>query len=374
MTFPSNLERMIAESSLPYFVRPTDEGKPRLAFYVDNHLISTFMWCQRKFELQHVHRLRMKGPGGMALSIGGWWSAVLEDFYNQCKTVQMVRELAKAAGADVSSAVAVHARYPSQAEFIEAAAKRWREAKMDELAASRPKAYKEFGGAAGAALMAMQYYQGQGRIDCASWKIVGAEKGFGQRGEVKLYEDAEIIVYYMGKPDLVVLTDNGNTLLPVEHKTVHRIPSNINTKYKPHPQIMGYVYSLNLIAQSLGFDKRVDRCIVNVAARALPAEKPKDGKVKPRFTRVFPDYNKETLEEWAANTVKKVKLLHRSLVEDSWIWNENPSTCHLYGGCEYRGIDARPPQMREMVIQSDFVQIEAWTPYVIEDEEDGEAS
>lgn len=364
----NHIEKMIAEATLPYFVKAHPDG--RLAFYIDNHLISTFAFCERKFFLQHIQRLRLKGPGGMAMSIGGWWSAVLEDFYNQIKTVQMVNSLApKSLAPPPSYTPPVLGRYPSQNEFIEAAAKRWREAKMDELAAARPKAYKEFGGALGAARMAMEYYMGQGRLDCANWKIVGAEKGFGQRGEVMLYEDDKVIIFYMGKPDLVVLADNGNTLLPVEHKTIHRIPKNIAVKYKPHAQVKGYVFSLNVIAKELGYDKTVDRCIVNVAARALPAEKPKDGIRKPRFTRVFPSYSIEELEEWRQNVVGTVRRLHHSLINDEWLWKEGPNTCHLYGGCEYRGIDARPPAMRELVVKSDYVQIEAWTPYVIEDED-----
>lgn len=359
----NNLEKMIESASLPYFVKSTDEARPRLAFYIDNHLITTHNFCERQFYLKHMLRLRMKGPGGMAMSIGGWWSAVLEDFYNQCKLAQYVSETD-------SRILQKHVVYPSQQSFIESAAKRWREAKMDELAVARPKAYKEFGGAAGAALMAMQYYTGQGKLDCANWKIVGAEKGFGQRGEVLLHEDENTLIYYMGKPDLVVLADNGNTLLPVEHKTIHRIPSNIQIKYKPHPQIMGYVYSLNVIAASLGYDKPVDRCIVNVAARAMPSDKPKDGIPKPRFTRVFPHYSLEELEEWKTNVVNKVKRLRHSLLNDEWLWKEGPSTCHLYGGCEYRGIDSRPPSMRELIIKSDFVEIAPWSPYVVEDEEE----
>jgi PD-(D/E)XK nuclease superfamily len=366
----SNLDKMIAEATLPYFVKAHPDG--RLAFYIDNHLITTFAFCERKFFLQHIQRLRLKGPGGMAMSIGGWWSAVLEDFYNQIKTAQ-------AGGGNKGPRInettfSLIPRYPTQNEFIEAAAKRWREAKMDELAAARPKAYKEFGGATGAARMALEYYMGQGKLDCVNWKIVGAEKGFGQRGEVMLYEDSFMVIYYMGKPDLVVLADNGNTLLPVEHKTIHRIPKNIQVKYKPHAQVKGYVFSLNVIAKELGYDKPVDRCIVNVAARALPAEKPRDGIRKPRFTRVFPQYSLEELEEWRLNVVGTVKRLHYSLINDEWLWKEGPNTCHLYGGCEYRGIDARPPAMRELVTKSDYVQIEAWTPYIIEDEDEEETN
>lgn len=360
MTYPSNLQKMIEESTLPYFVRPTEDG--RLALYIDNHLISTHNTCERKFYLQHVMRLRSKGVSGMAMSVGGWWSAVLEDFYNRMKEAQV---------AESSIQYAKMIGYPTRDNFIEDAAKRWREAKMDLLAVAKPKAYASFGGSAGAALMAMQYYGSQGQLDFQQWKIVAAEEGFGQRGEVLLYEDKEIIVYYMGKPDLVVYTDNGNTLLPVEHKTVERIDKRIQQKYKPHPQITGYVFSLNVIAKSIGYDKPVNRCIVNVAARALPAEKPRDGIKKPRFTRVYPHYSIEELEEWRQNTIAKAKRLHFSLINDEWVWREN--SCHLYAGCEYRGVDSVPPGARTMAISNEFVQVEPWSPYSIEeDEEEGE--
>lgn len=371
----NHLEKMIGEATLPYFVRVAEDG--RLAFYIDNHLISTHSFCERKFQLQHIKRLRLKGPSGMAMSIGGWWSAVLEDFYNMMREVQYSKlpgPCSACSSGDYRLQYHHHGagKYPTQNMFIEHAARRWREAKMDELAVTRPKAYKDFGGAAGAALMALQYYNEQGKLDFQNWKIVAAERGFGQRGEVLLYENNEIIIYYMGKPDLVVLADRGNTLLPVEHKTIHRIDSHIQIKYKPHPQIAGYVFSLNVIAKQLGYDKPVDRCIVNVCGRAMPAEKPRDGVRKPRFTRVFPAFSSDELERWRLNVVNKVRRLHQCLINDEWNWNEGPSSCHLYGGCEYRGIDAKPPSMEELVVNSDYIQIEPWAPYQVEDDEDGE--
>lgn len=356
----NNLEKMISEATLPYFVKVLNDG--RLGLYIDNHLISTHNFCEQKFNLAHIRRLRLKGtPGGMAMSVGGWWSAVLEDFYNMMRDAQLGLKLTNS-----------RPDYPTVNEFMESAAKRWREAKMDLLAQFKPKAYKEFGGANGAALMAMSYYQEQGKLDFQNWKIVGAEKGFGQLGEVVLYEDDKIVVYYMGKPDLVVFMDHGNTLLPVEHKTIYRIDRRVHTKYKPHPQIAGYVYAINVIARSLGYDRPVDRCIVNIAARAMPAEKPRDGIKKPRYTRVFPHYSVEELERWRFQTVNKARRLHQSLINDEWIWNDGANTCHLYGGCEYRGICSKPPSVEEMVIKSDYIQVEPWTPYVIEDDEDGE--
>lgn len=350
------VERLLNEVTLPYFVKAAPDGSKRLAFYVDNHLISTFNFCETKFNIQHILRLRQKGPGGLAMNIGGWWSAVLEDFYNMIRMSQL-------ATPQVLS-------YPTRNEFIEAAAKRWRESKMDELAVTKPKAYKDFGGAGGAALMAMTYYEYQGRLDAQQWKIIAAEKGFGQKGEVLLYEDDTVIIYYMGKPDLVVLADRGNTLLPVEHKTIYRIDTHIQSKYKPHPQIEGYVFSLNVIAKQLGYDKLVDRCVVNVSARATPAEKPRDGVKKPRFTRVLPHYSVEELEEWKQNVIGKVKRLSYSLLNDEWLRKDGPNTCHLYGGCEYRGICSVPPVTRPLVVKSDFVEIAPWAPYTIEEDED----
>ena len=363
------IKKLIDSSHLPYFVKPTNDG--RLAFYVDNHMITTHNRCERKFYLQHILNLRPKGVGGFAMSIGGWWSSVLEDFYNRIKLAQSTEVTKHIHDPQVpyfSRQTIANAPYPTREAFIEDAAKRWREAKMDLLADARPKMYKEFGGTSGAALMAMSYYDTQGRADAQQWRIVEAEAGFGQRGEVLLHEDKDIICYYTGKPDLIAFTNGGKDLMPIEHKTIHRVVNGIQNKYKPFSQVAGYIYSVNTIAKSLGYDKPVDRAIVNITGRAMPAEKPRDGVKKSRFTRVFPTYTVDELEEWKQNVVAKTKRLHYSLINNEWIWKE--SECHLYAGCEYRGIDSRPPGVRPLVVASDYVQVEAWTPYVIEDEDD----
>ena len=352
---------MIDTGSLPYFVRPLDDG--RLAYTIDNHLIMTFNDCERKFWLRHIRRMRPKGMGGAALNIGAWWSAVLGGF-DAVKTTGLGTETYHINGI---YEVMQTGRFPSLEEFIKLSGDLWQIMHMDELKTSKPKAYEQFGGAGGAVRMAHEYYNKQALTDHANWKIVGAELGFGRKGEIQLYEDDKIVIYYMGKPDLVVF--NLGILTPVEHKTVDRIMSNSHLKYKPHPQIAGYVYALNEIAKQIGYDKPVDRCIVNVASRMPPAERPRDGVRKPRFIRVYPNYSVEELDEWKRNTIGKVKRLHHSLLHDEWIWKE--SSCHLYGGCEFRGVDAVPPGSRELALNSDFVQIEAWTPYMTEEDEDG---
>jgi len=353
----------INTGSLPYFVRPLDDG--RLAFTVDNHLIMSFNDCERKFWLRHVRRMRPKGKGGVALNIGAWWSAVLGG-HDVVRTAVTTTGKPEILHIDGLYEIMQRGKFPTLQDFISLAGLLWQEMGMDELQTSKPKAYTDFGGAGGAVRMAHEYYTKQALIDNANWKFVGAELGFGRHGEVKLYEDDKIVIYYMGKPDLVVF--NLGVLQPVEHKTIFRVDRNTHLKYKPHPQVAGYVYSLNEIAKQIGYDKIVDRCIVNIASRMPPAEKPRDGVRKPRFLRVYTSHSVEELEEWKRNTVSKVQRLYHSLLHDEWIWKE--SSCHLYGGCEFRGVDAVPPSSRERALASDFVQVEPWTPYTTDEDED----
>lgn len=344
--------------SLPYFVKMLPDGRMQLT--LDNHLLQTFAACEKLFWYRHILRMRPKGPGGVALNIGAWWSAVLggHDYKQGEETIHIL-------------GIYEHmqrGKFPALQEFISSAGLLWNVMGMDALKQSKPQAYNQFGGSGGAVRMAHEYYTRQALIDHANWRMVGSELPFGRLGEVPIYEDEKIVVRYMGKPDLVVFDQN--ILKPVEHKTVDRIKSNTHLHYKPHPQIAGYVYAIQQIAKQVGFDGIVDRCIVNVASRMPPAEKPRDGVKRPRFLRVYPNFSPAELEEWRRGVILKAKRIHHSLVNDEWIWKE--SNCHLYGGCEFRVVDSKPETSRKAVLVSDFVQVEPWTPYSDEEEEDSE--
>jgi hypothetical protein len=248
---------------------------------------------------------------------------------------------------------------------IHLALQAWDECGIDLLQPFFPASYEKFGGRPGAVIMMDQYWDFSYAYDTVNWKIIGIESGFGRKREVCIGENDKVVVFYIGKPDLV--TTESKRIMPVDHKTTRYIKTNADHDYKPHAQTAGYIVSTQAILKSLGIDEVVDRCIVNIAARSEPSDNPRGGKPKrPRFKRVPVPYSQTELEEWRHQTILKCTRLRECIEKNEWLWND--SACHMYSGCEYRAIHAVPPASRLIVIQSSYKIAEAWTPYEPEDD------
>jgi hypothetical protein len=367
-----------------YFVDVLPDG--RWAFYVDSSLLNSYTKCPKFFWYQYMQMQRRKGMAG-AMSIGSWWSRTLELFYLNMQARQ--QDNAGYVTREEMTAFAVNAwrmcmnckhehtgsdslspcseLNPEKSGPCECKENR----SMNLMQSQNPTAWKTFNGPTGALLMASEYYDRIGGLDNTNLKIVSSEAGFGLRGELILYEDEQIVIYYVGKPDLVVWDKSSQFLAPLDHKTVDRVRSDVQRKFKPHSQTIGYIWAVGQLAKSLGYDVPVDRCIINICGRLLPAEKPRDGKKKPRFTRIYPNYGPDEIDEWKRNAVSKVQDLYKSIQLDEWQMRDN--SCHLYGGCDFRLVDSVAPVNRPLVLKSDYVTVEPWVPYAVEDEdEDGE--
>jgi hypothetical protein len=221
--------------------------------------------------------------------------------------------------------------------------------------------------ALGPILMAAEYYQSFALQDMKDWKVIGAELAFGRHGEVIVGETDKVVVYWMGKPDLVIYEEKTNCLAPLDQKTKDYIKSDVQNIWKPHTQTAGYIYSIGQIAKELGYDGiTVDRCIISVCGRLRPAEPRKKGdSPKPRFIRVRPHYAVEEIAEWQANILILAEQMRTSLEKNQWTLNDK--ACHLYAGCDFRGICSRPEGVRPLVIQSDYELKEPWSPFDDED-------
>lgn len=333
------------------FVEVLPDG--RWGFYLDHHLINTFNTCDAKFKLQNIQNLRPKGPMRTSASLGIWWATTLELYYEQLRKYQ---------AQEVPSP-------PDERYIVSCAAKAWVDHNMQAMATEDPKHYDSFGGAEGGAMMAVEYFRAHAHHDSFTWRIIGAELGFGLSREVKVCEDNQLVVFYCGRPDLVVMQKSDGVIFPIDHKTVDKISKETYVKYKPFPQTAGYVIAAQAIAAKAGLNAMaVDRCVLNVAARSKPSEKPRDGKIKPRFVRVFPSYTRDELEEWRSNILGKVRRMKSAIETNQFIWRE--SGCHnMWGGCEYRRIHSMTPGARQYAIKADYVQIEPWVPYKQREEE-----
>src|SRR6266568_1861399 len=261
-------------------------------FFVDASLLKSFSQCEAYFYLKHVKNIRQKGVSitkPFPMAIGSWWSDVMEAFYNVLRdkvelTTDGIKQIA-----------------------LEA----WMKNDLDSCVAAEPDKFASFGDSAGAILMLLDYYQSQYSIDKHNWKIVAVEEGFGLKKEVFIGETPRVVVYWVGRPDLVVVENE--RLTPVDHKTVSRIDGFTTSRYKPSTQMPGYVHSCEVIAKSLGFSVRVDRCVVNICSRARPSDNPRGGKERPRFIRAYPNFTREEIDEWRRDVVNKCERIAHCL-------------------------------------------------------------
>jgi hypothetical protein len=317
------------------FYELREDGK--MVFRIDNHRLNTFGSCGQLFEYAHMRNYRSKRRGA-ALSIGGWWSRVMELFY---------REMS-------------YGSLPSPDLMFKFAADAWIE---EGMATADLKKFDQ----EQALLMVTDYFYKFGESDFRNWKIIGTETGFGMNNEVCIGEDANVVVYYVGKPDLIVYEYASDKVIICDHKTTDYIKSDSLIKYKPHPQTAGYVVVARYLAQHVGYPTSAltDRCIINIASRNPPAERPKDGVKKPRFIRATPNYSQAELDEWRQQILWKCADIKRAIVNNQWIRREN--SCHLYGGCAFRGVCSVAPNARNIVLTADFTTSDPWVPYSTEE-------
>ena len=311
-------------------------------FFVDASLLKSFSHCERYFYLKHVKNLRQKGYGvtmPFPMAIGSWWSDVMEAFYNYLRDKRDV----------------------TQQDIQDFALTAWARLNLDACALAEPDKFEAFGDVAGAVLMLQEYHNSQYLVDKHNWKVVAVEEGFGLNKEVCLGETSRVVVYWVGKPDLVVVEND--RLTPVDHKTVSRIDGSTISRYKPSTQMSGYVHSCEVIAKQLGYNVRVDRCVVNICSRTRPSDNPRSGKKRPRFIRAYPNFSREEIEEWKRGVVNKCERIAHCLRTNEWIWSE--TGCHNFymRPCDFLKLDSSTPSARDIILMADFLEGQPWKPY-----------
>jgi PD-(D/E)XK nuclease superfamily len=342
-------------TALPPNVKPDTKPKARPLydvlpdgrwdFYLDHSTLKDFVMCEQYFDYRHNQGIVPRGKMPIVAGIGSWWSNTMEHVYNHIKEFGTI----------------------DSAATLGVAAKAWVDLGMDAYEKLQPGAWDDFGGRAGAIEMMTSYYNTYIQQDARNWKVVGAESGFGLKGECLVGENSKVVVHWVGKPDLTIIDQR--RLCPLDHKSVSRIDGDVHARYKPHPQTAGYIFATEHIARNLGLDVTVDRCIINVCARAKPPEKPRNvAKPKPRYVRVVVGYSPDEIQEWRKQTLAKVTHLRNALETNTFIWNENMCSNMYHRPCPYRGVCASPPKARPIIIAGNFDFAGRWIPYIPEED------
>lgn len=78
-----------------------------------------------------------------------------------------------------------------------------------------------------------------------------------------------------------------------------------------------------------------------------------------RFTRGFTFRTEAQIEEWLAETKAWLQLAEGFAIQGHWPMNDK--SCHQYGGCVFRKVCSKSPEVRHKFLESDFVK-KQWNP------------
>jgi len=140
-------------------------------------------------------------------------------------------------------------------------------------------------------------------------------------------------------------------LFVMDHKTTTTAPGDYYfNQYQPNNQMTLYT-----IAGQVILNAPIRGVIISAAQILL--EKPN------RFIRGFTYRTPDEIDEWLLDL-----RLHLNLAEsyaEAKYWPMNDTACNNYGGCKFRGICSKSPDVREMFLKADFEKKEPqdrWNP------------
>lgn len=147
-----------------------------------------------------------------------------------------------------------------------------------------------------------------------------------------------------------VVNFNGS-LFVMDHKTTTTTPGDYYfNQYEPHNQMTLYT-----IAGQMVLHTPIKGVMIRAAQILL--EKPH------RFIVGFTYRTPDQIEEWL-NDLR----LHLSLAEQyatMGYWPMNDTACDKFGGCKFRGVCSKSPDVREMFLRADFDKLDEaskWNP------------
>ena len=79
-----------------------------------------------------------------------------------------------------------------------------------------------------------------------------------------------------------------------------------------------------------------------------------------RFERGFSFRSEMQLDEWYGDMLKLIEDIREAHRNDYFPMRR--ASCNNYGGCEFRDVCSRPPEVREQFLKGDFEQTKRWNP------------
>lgn len=154
-------------------------------------------------------------------------------------------------------------------------------------------------------------------------------------------------IVYCGHIDKLV--EMGGEPLVVDQKTTTATVSQYYfDQYSPDTQMSGYSWA--------------GQIIYNMPIRGVMIDAAQITAGWTRFERGFAFRTPSQLMEWKDNSVATIERA-RKAVEDNY-FPMNTTACGNYGGCEFRKICSRAPEVRDQLLRSDYQQGARWDPII----------
>lgn len=172
--------------------------------------------------------------------------------------------------------------------------------------------------------------------------------GLGKRFITDIYEveEDETACIEIDSPDHLYITEN----YTVTHNTTTSTPGDYYFhQFSPNNQM-----SLYSIASKVILDSPVKGVIINAAQLLVDSSKFVRG-----FTYRTPDQHSEWLEDL------RFWLDQAERYAEADYWPQNDTACDKFGGCRFREICSKSPQVREQFLKSDFDKLkeeDRWNP------------
>lgn len=150
---------------------------------------------------------------------------------------------------------------------------------------------------------------------------------------------------WCGHFDRACVDQSDNIWIQDSKSTKYALSSNYFDKYSPDNQMSGYT-----VGSKVAFS--IPAKGVMITAVQLGAE-------WCRYGLGFAPRTEGQQREWIADILFYIALAQQCAEEDYWPMNDK--ACHHYGGCQFRGVCSKSPEVREKFLESDFIR-RPWNP------------
>jgi len=151
--------------------------------------------------------------------------------------------------------------------------------------------------------------------------------------------------------------DLSGSLFVMDHKTsMTTLGSYYFDQWSPSNQM-----TLYSIASKVILDAPVKGVIINAAQLMLDFDK--SGEYGAHFVRGITYRTPDQLNEWLADL--RFWLGQAEAYAEADYWPQNDTSCDKFGGCRFRSICSKSPQVREQFLKSDYVRLDEasrWNP------------